>query len=664
MAILQTAPSSRAEIEAQGPLSVSPEEVLTLTEEEWYARVYRGEDAAQLTFRAIAMGSLLGFLLAFTNLYIGLKTGWHLGVAITACILSFTIWSFMLKGGIAKTPMTILENNCMQSTASSAGYSTGSTLVSAFPALLMLSATADNPGGRHTPVWVVVLWTLAVAVLGVVLAIPMKRRMINQERLKFPSGTAAAVTLQSLYSHGAEAMVKARALLWAGSVGMLVPLLKDLAVVKTLAENGSIVRDTLLPGQSKIFDWMGSVSIGGTAFKPSDFTIKLDHGVALVAAGAIVGLRITFWMVVGGLILAFYVTPIALTAEWTSPTGELMRAASHPAKAWKEIGLWIGAPMLVSAGLLSFVLGFGTILRALGSMGSDKKVIDDALAERVARTEVPRSWFWVGSVAAGLPLIWLAWRVFDVPPHLGLVALLMTFVLGLVACRATGESDITPTGAMGKIMQLTYGVLMPQSVSANLMTAAITSGSAAASADLLNDLKSGYLLGANPRRQFIAQAMGVIAGTVASVLGYYLLVPDATVLTGIDGRDPAFAAPSAQQWKAVAEVFKLGIDNLHPMAQRCIFAGITAGIVLGLAERYAPARLKRFVPSSTGIGIGFILPFYYPLAMFLGAVLATVAEKVNAKWAERFVVPISSGLIAGESIIGVIVAGLNNFVLN
>ncbi|PMY18170.1 peptide transporter, partial [Pseudomonas sp. FW305-3-2-15-A-R2A1] len=84
-----------------------------------------------------------------------------------------------------------------------------------------------------------------------------------------------------------------------------------------------------------------------------------------------------------------------------------------------------------------------------------------------------------------------------------------------VACRATGETDVTPTGAMGKIMQLTYGVLMPQAVTANLMTAAITSGSASASADLLNDLKSGYLLGANPRRQFIAQFSGIITGTLA-----------------------------------------------------------------------------------------------------------------------------------------------------
>ncbi len=663
MPLFQRAPTTPEAQELGKPLDVPPDQVLTFTEDEWYQRVYRGEDVAQLTWRAVLMGSGLGFLLAFTNLYIGLKTGWHLGVAITACILSFTIWSFFVRSGLAKTPMTILENNCVQSTASSAGYSTGATLVTAFPALLMLSVTAENPAGVQLPVWVVALWTLLVAALGVVLAIPMKRSMINQERLTFPGGTAAAVTLQSLYSQGGDAVVKARALLWAGAVGMLVPLLKDLNIVKSLDGTGKLVRDTLLPGQSKIFDWLGSISVGGIAYKPSDFNIKLDHGVALVAAGAIVGIRITFWMVVGGLVLALYVTPLAMNAAWVNPAGELVHAASRPGAAWKEIGLWIGAPLLVASGLTAFFLGFRTILRAMRSLaGRGDAASSRELAAQIARTEVPTSWFTVGTIIAGVPLIALAYFVFEVPPHLGALAVGMTFFLGLVACRATGESDITPTGAMGKIMQLTYGVLMPQSVSANLMTAAITAGSAAASADLLNDLKSGYLLGANPRRQFIAQASGIVTGTIASVLGYYLLVPDATALTGVNGRDPAFAAPGAQQWMAVAQVFRLGIENLHPMARTCIAVGVAIGVAIALLERYAPANVKRWVPSATGVGLGFILPFYYPLAMFVGAALSTAFQKINAKLAERFVIPISSGLIAGESIVGVIVAGLNNFV--
>ncbi|TMJ70330.1 MAG: hypothetical protein E6G80_11740, partial [Alphaproteobacteria bacterium] len=103
-------------------------------ERQWYEQVYRGQgdSMAQLTWRAVLIGSCLGGVLSLTNLYIGLKAGWGFGVAITASILSYAIWTSLLKVGLARTPMTILENNCMQSTASSAGYSTGGTLVSAF----------------------------------------------------------------------------------------------------------------------------------------------------------------------------------------------------------------------------------------------------------------------------------------------------------------------------------------------------------------------------------------------------------------------------------------------------------------------------------------------------------------------------------------------------
>ena len=205
MALIQPAPSTPADVEANRPLDIPPEAVAEMTEAEWYAKVYRGDNVPQLTLRSILMGSVLGFFLAFTNLYIGLKTGWHLGVAITACILSYSIWTFLVGVGVAKTPMSILENNCMQSTASAAGYSTGGTMVSAISALLILSATPENPLGTHLPLGVLVGWTVFLAILGVVLAIPMKRNLINQERLKFPSGLASAVTLQSLYASGSEA---------------------------------------------------------------------------------------------------------------------------------------------------------------------------------------------------------------------------------------------------------------------------------------------------------------------------------------------------------------------------------------------------------------------------------------------------------------------------
>ncbi|MEO6419084.1 MAG: OPT/YSL family transporter, partial [Polyangiaceae bacterium] len=328
MSFFQKAPVTPEDFEQARPLEISPETVLTFDEKEWYAKAYRGDGVPQLTLRAVAMGTVLGFFLSFTNIYIGLKTGWFLGVNLTACILTFTIWTTLHKAGIVKTPMTILETNCTTSTASSAGYATGNTLVSAIPAMLLLSVGPSTPGGVPIPMMVIVPWVFLLAVLGVCLAIPMKRNMINQERLKFPSGTAAAVTLQGLYSSGKEALEKGRALMVGAAVGMLVPLLKDLNVVKHLDAAGKMTRDTLLPGTSNIFDWLPGITAAGKLYKLSDFTVKLDHSVVLVGAGAIIGLRVTVSMVCAGLFLAYFLGPLAMETSWHSPAGTVIAAAT------------------------------------------------------------------------------------------------------------------------------------------------------------------------------------------------------------------------------------------------------------------------------------------------------------------------------------------------
>src|SRR5881396_1850918 len=207
----------------------TPEEI----ERQWYEQVYtgRGDRMLQLTWRAVLMGSVLGGVLSLTNLYIGLKAGWGFGVAITACILSYAIWTTLHRAGIVRTPMTILENNCMQSTASSAGYSTGSTLISAFAAYMLINNTTLS-------LPLMLGWVFLLAVLGVTMAIPMKRQMVNIEQLRFPSGIAAAETLRALHSVGDKGMRSARALGWAGLVAV---------VGKFWAEGLALVSAKLVP---------------------------------------------------------------------------------------------------------------------------------------------------------------------------------------------------------------------------------------------------------------------------------------------------------------------------------------------------------------------------------------------------------------------------------
>jgi hypothetical protein len=199
------------------PLPVSgfegtPEEI----EQQWYEQVYRGhgDSMAQLTWRAVLIGSCLGGVLSLTNLYIGLKAGWGFGVAITASILSYAIWTSLLKVGLVRTPMTILENNCMQSTASSAGYSTGGTLISAFAAYIIINQQSIS-------VPLMLAWVFFIAVLGVTMAIPMKRQMINIEQLRFPSGIAAAETLRALHAKSSQGMRAAKALGLAGLIAAI-----------------------------------------------------------------------------------------------------------------------------------------------------------------------------------------------------------------------------------------------------------------------------------------------------------------------------------------------------------------------------------------------------------------------------------------------------------
>jgi uncharacterized oligopeptide transporter (OPT) family protein len=418
-----------------------------------------------------------------------------------------------------------------------------------------------------------------------------------------------------------------------------------------------------------VFDWLPRLpashldarthAMTRDAYPLSAWNVTFDHSLVLVAAGAIVGLRTTLSMAAGGLMLVLVIGPAAMGSEWTNATGHLVTAATRPGSAWKEIGIWFGAPLLVAHGLVTFALGFRTIGRAFADLRGSRAAGRDVLADEV---EVPIAWFVVGTAVAGAVVVVLGWLFFDIPVHYGALAVFLTFFLALVACRATGETDITPIGAMGKIMQLAYGALIPQNYAANLMTASITSSSSAEAADLLNDLKSGYLLGAHPRRQLVAQLLGLFTGTLASVIGYFLLVPDATALTGSDGRAPQFAAPAAAQWMAVAQLFRVGIGNLHPLAREGIAVGLLTGTALAIVEWLFP-KDKKWMPSATGIGLGLFLPFFTSFSFVVGAALAWGFGRVDRRQADRFVVPISSGLIAGESIVGVLVAALNNLVL-
>jgi uncharacterized oligopeptide transporter (OPT) family protein len=596
----------------------TPEEI----EKQWYEQVYvgRGDSMLQLTWRAVIMGSLLGGVLSLTNLYIGLKAGWGFGVAITACILSYAGWTALHRARIVRTPMTILENNCMQSTASSAGYSTGGTLVSAFAAYIVINNTT-------MPVPLMLGWVFFLAVLGVTMAVPMKRQMINIDQLRFPSGIAAAETLRALHSKGDKGMRSARALGVAGLIAV---------TSKFWAEGLVRISSRLEPYM--IGTWI--TSLNERVFGPAWMgrTVMISWEPMFIAAGAITGMRVCWSMLLGS------VTGWMIFAPMMQHAGVIQGSGYRAIVTWM---LWAGVACMVSSGLLSFGMQWKTALRAftdLGTMFGKKRPTDDPLAA----IETPGSWFVGGQVLAFVGLAWLGHATFHMPVWQTLIAVLMSFALALVACRVTGETDTTPVGPMGKITQLAFGAISPGNMNVNLMSANITAGAATSSADLLTDLKSGYLLGANPRKQFVAQFAGIFVGTLVTVLSFQLLVPGPSAL----GTDQ-FPAPAMQTWRAVALALSHGLSGLEHVKRLEILFGAIVGVLLVLLPLWFPKK-AHLIPSPAGVGLAWTFHWYYGMLFFLGALIGWGVEKRRPKLAEEFTFPVASGWIAGESLMGVV----------
>jgi uncharacterized oligopeptide transporter (OPT) family protein len=622
---------------------LDPRQVSQLDDASWVRRVYR-PGQAQLTPRAVVTGLLLGFVLSFANVYTGLKTGWFFTMGLPACLASFAIWRLLAGLGLVRTPLSLLETNCMQSTASSAAYATGNMVVGVFPAMLLLSVSPAHPAGVQEHWITLAAWIASVAALGVTLAIPLKRQLINRERLPFPSGTAAAIMLDGMHRAVVSVRSRTRILFAALAAGAALPLVRD------------IRGHSLIGGSSKLFDWLPAISVDGKRYPVSDAGLVVDHSLVVVAAGMFVGLRTTVWMLVGGLITAFVLGPIALDSTWIDALGRHVAATTRLDTAWAEVGIWLGAPLLVSYALVALIGNW----RAFGRTFMRRGVSVLPPADPSGRVEIPLTWFWFGFTACGGTVIALGRALFDIPIALGVVAVATSLVFSMVAARVAGETDINPGGPMGKLTQLGFGILRPHHPSTNLATAAMTHASSVACADLLGDLKSGYLLGADPRRQFFAQALGILAGTAASVLAYFILIPDAFALTGTADHAPQFAAPGAHQFRAIAELLQYGLANLHPLHRVLVVMGASIGLVVATVEKLSPARAMRWLPSTAGLGLGLLLPLSTSLAMLLGAGIAAIAAAWRSDAAERYVWPLSAGLLAGESVAGVVVALINS----
>ena len=621
------------------PLRLAVDPATAATEDPeavWLREVYRPNEP-NLTLRAVIAGMIIGFVMCLSNLYVFFKTGWSLGVTLTACILAFAVFQAMRGMRLVKQPLGVLENNALTTVASGAGYMTAGGNMAAYGALLMVltppvlipelwialedgfllsSKPQSGPGTFQ-----MIIWFAVIAAMGVFVAIPIKRQLINREGLAFPTGTATAETIRSIHGASKTASGGANKVLWLGLAALFG------AVVAVFRSGLKI-----LPEEFKL-----PFELGGHAL--SSWSLSFKTEVVLIAAGALMSFRTGWSLLLGG--IATY----AVLAPWLVDQGYVTQVGYKYIVQWT---LWPGAAILVSAGLTSFALDYKALGRSFSGLTKVFSKSKPTIEEGISAVESPGWWFPVAFLVLGPIMIFLMAWVFGIPAWAGVIAVILAILMGFVASRVTGETDITPTKALGPVTQMTFGAMTPGNLTGNIMSANVTGGIGLHAADLLTTLKTGWLLGAKPRHQLYAQLFGVIAGSIFIVPAFRIIIPDPAVLG-----DTEWPAPSCLVWEGVSRAFANGVSSLDHSVKIAILIGLGLGFVLAIVEKFAPRRTRAYVPSANGLGIAMVIPGANSVAMFLGAL---VAEILRRRQQDGLVIPVSSGLIAGESIMGILVA--------
>ncbi len=596
----------------------------------WLENVYRG-NMPQLTVRSAITGALLGMILSLTNLYIGIRTGWTLGVGITSVIVSFAVFKMLSKANIAKD-MTLLENNAMQSIATSAGYMTA-PLMASISGYMMVSGTIP-------PMWQVYCWCVALGLLGVLYAFPLKKRSINDEQLPFPEGYASGVVMDNLHNSDAKVgLLRAKFLACGAGVSALIEFLRSEAV---LAKIG--VPFLAIPHYWDEFIYkFYTPTILGTPMK--DLLLRYDSSIVMMGTGMLMSMRVAMSMLIGGIINYGILAPIMIQKGIIPAAGGFRNIS-----LW---ALWGGAALMTTASLYSFFFSESTkqSVRELFKKKATKTVKKkDILAD----IELPSRVSLIGIPIMALVISWMGHTFFAVDYWLGLVSVPLVFVLSIMAVKSTGLTAITPGGALAKITQVFFSFLAPGNMNVSLITAGITSEVSLNASNLLMDIKPGYMLGAKPRQQAVGHVIGIFAGGLVAVPVFYMLFHGDINVFGTE----QFPMPSALVWKAVAEVLSKGISALHISAQWAILVGAVLGVVLEMMVKRSNGK---FPLSPVGLGLPFVIPFTDVFLMFMGAFVFWLLERKSKSLRSEFYEnvidnkeSIGAGIIAGGSIIGII----------
>jgi putative OPT family oligopeptide transporter len=599
----------------------------------------------ELTIRGLILGALITTVFTAANVYLGLKVGLTFASSIPAAVISMAILS-------AVKDSSILENNIVQTVASAAG--TLSAIIFVLPGLVIVGWWVGFP------FWQSFLICLSGGILGVLFTIPLRRALVTTSDLPYPEGVAAAEVLK--VGSGTRGETKDET--GEAREGLVAVILGSLASAGLAILTGT----RILAGELTGFFRIGAAASSGYNFAWS---------LALLGAGHLVGLSVGMAMLTG-LIIAWAIAVPILTS--TQPAAAGVELATHTLTIWRTQVRFIGAGAIGVAAIYTLARLAKPVVGGLVSTLAASRM---AAAADDRDRDISPPWIFALTAACLVIAAYLAFTfarstvlaanavtltIIAVPfVLLGgfLIAGICGYMAGLIGAS---NSPISGVGILSIVLCASIlGVAVTPTaetrgplVAFALFITAIVFACATISNDNLQDLKTGQLVGASPMRQQIALIVGVAAGAsvIPSVLNLlakaYGFAGAANV--GVVAPNP-LPAPQATLISALAQGVIGGSLNWKMLG-----IGALVGVGLILLDTTLGAMKKLRIPPFA-VGIGIYLPMSATFAVVVGAVLSAwydrrVRGTANPERAERLGTLVASGLIVGESLWGVINAGL------
>ena len=599
----------------------------------------------ELTLRGLILGALITTVFTAANVYLGLKVGLTFASSIPAAVISMAILS-------AVKDSTILENNIVQTVASAAG--TLSAIIFVLPGLVIVGWWTGFP------FWESFLICVSGGVLGVLFTIPLRRALVTTSDLPYPEGVAAAEVLKV----GSGTRGETKDTTGEAREGLIAVILGSVA-----SAGFAIITATRLAAA----DMVGFLRLGATASTGYNFAWSL----ALLGAGHLVGLSVGMAMLVGQVISWVISVPILTSMQ---PAAAGVDLATHTITIWRTQVRFIGAGTIAIAAIYTLARLAKPVVGGLVSTLRASKAT--AIADDRDRDLSPQ-WIIGLTIACLLVAAWLAYsfaRSTILAPSavtLTLVSVPFVLIVGFLIAGVCGymagligasNSPISGVGILSIVICASTLALVvsptdqtrPALVALALFVTAIVFACATISNDNLQDLKTGQLVGASPMRQQIALIVGVGAGAavIPSVLNLlakaYGFAGAANV--GVIAPNP-LPAPQATLISALAQ----GVIG-GSLEWKMIGIGLAVGVGLILLDTTLGAMNKLRIPP-LAVGIGIYLPMSATFGVIIGAVLSHWYDRrarrmPNPERSERLGTLVASGLIVGESLWGVINAGL------